>query len=74
MVIPNRLLYKKNKPIIQQKWKSKLFQNELKQCEEIVKGLDSQLSEQKYIVDMNNTEIVNQIKNITRQLVQKGRL
>ncbi|MNN66490.1 hypothetical protein D3C81_1820720 [compost metagenome] len=74
MVMPNRLLYKKNKPIIQQKWKSKLFQNELNQCEEIVKGLDPELSEEKYIVDMKDTKVVNGIKNITRQLVQKGRL
>jgi len=74
MVMPQRLLYKKNKPIIQHKWKSKLFQNELKQCEEIVKGLDPGLSQQKYIVNMDNSEIVSQIKNITRQLVQKGRL
>lgn len=74
MVMPNRLLYKKNKPIIQQKWKSKLFQNELKQCEEIVKGLDPELSEAKYIVDMTDIKIADEIKNITRQLVQKGRL
>lgn len=74
MVMPNRLLYKKNKPIIQQKWKAKLFQNELKQCEDIVKGLDPELSDKKYIVDMDNSEIVGQIKNITRQVVQKGRL
>lgn len=74
LVMPQRLLYKKNKPIIQQKWKSRLFQNELKQCEDIVKGLDPELSEKKYIVDMDNAEIVGQIKNITRQLVQKGRL
>lgn len=74
MVISERLLYKKNKPIIQKKWKSKLFQNELKQCEEIVKGLDPQLSREKYILDMSDTIIVNQIKNITKQLVQKGRL
>lgn len=74
MVMTEKLLYKKNKPIINQKWKSKLFQNELKQCEEIVKGLDPELSGQKYILDMDNVQIVNQIKNITRQLVQKGRL
>ncbi len=74
MVIPGRVLYKKNKPIIQKKWKLKLFQNELKQCEEIVRGLDPDLSEAKYILDMNNSTIVGQIKNITRQLVQKGRL
>lgn len=74
MVMPSRLLYKKNKPIIQQRWKSKLFQNELKQCEEIVKGLDPELSEEKYIVDMKDIKIVDEIKNITRQLVQKGRL
>lgn len=74
MVIPERLLYKKNKPIIERKWKMKLFQNELKQCEEIVKGLDPELSENRYILDMDNSKIVEQIKNITRQLVQKGRL
>ncbi len=74
MVQPNRLLYKKNKPIIQKKWKAKLFQNELKQCEEIVKGLYAELSEEKYILDMNDPIIVDQIKNITKQLVQKGRL
>lgn len=74
MVQPNRLLYKKNQPIIQKKWKAKLFQNELKQCEEIVKGLDSELSAEKYILQMNDPVIVSQIKNITKQLVQKGRL
>lgn len=74
MVIPERLLYKKNKPIIQKRWKQKLFQNELKQCEEIVKGLDPELSAEKYILDMKDVVIVNQIKNITKQLVQKGRL
>lgn len=74
MVQTNRILYKKNKPIIQKKWKAKLFQNELKQCEEIVKGLDSELSVHKYILDMDDTIIVDQIKNITKQLVQKGRI
>ncbi len=74
MVQPNRQLYKKNKPIIQKKWKANLFQNELKQCEEIVKGLDSELSAEKYILQMNDPVIVSQIKNITKQLVQKGRL
>lgn len=74
MVIPSRLLYKKNKPIIQRKWKQKLFQNELKQCEEIVKGLDPDLSHEKYILNMNDISVVDQIKNITKELVQKGRL
>ena len=74
MVIPTRLLYKKNKPIIQKKWKLKLFQNELKQCEDIVKGLDSDLSHEKYILNMSDLNVVNQIKNITKELVQKGRL
>lgn len=74
MVIPSRLLYKKNKPIIQKKWRLKLFQNELKQCEDIVKGLDPELSNEKYILNMNDLDIVNQIKNITKELVQKGRL
>lgn len=74
MVQPNRLLYKKNQPIIQKKWKAKLFQNELKQSEEIVKGLDPELAEEKYILEMNDPAIVDQIKNITKQLVQKGRL
>lgn len=74
MVIPSRLLYKKNKPIIQKKWKLKLFQNELKQCEDIVKGLDPEFSSEKYILDMSDLIIVNQIKNITKELVQKGRL
>ena len=74
MVIPSRLLYKKNKPIIQKKWKLKLFQNELKQCEDIVKGLEPELSSEKYILDMSDLIIVNQIKNITKELVQKGRL
>ena len=72
MVIPTRLLYKKNKPIIQKKLK--LFQNELKQCEDIVKGLDSDLSHEKYILNMSDLNVVNQIKNITKELVQKGRL
>ncbi|HHX59426.1 MAG TPA: ParA family protein [Epulopiscium sp.] len=74
MTIPSRLLYQKNKPIIQKKWAGKLFQNELKQCEHIVKGLDSELSKNKYILDMDNVDIVSQIKNITKQIVQKGRL
>lgn len=74
MVMPSRLLYKKNKPIIQKKWKLKLFQNELKQCEDIVKGLDSELSKEKYILNMSDINVVNQIKNITKELVQKGRL
>ena len=74
MVIPERLLYKKNKPIIQRRWKNKLFQNELKQCEEIVKGLDPELSNEKYILDMRDPIIVDQIKNITKQLIQRGRL
>ena len=74
MVIPERLLYKKNKPIIQRRWKNKLFQNELKQCEEIVKGLDPDLSNEKYILDMRDPIIVDQIKNITKQLIQRGRL
>ena len=74
MVIPGILLYKKNKPIIKKKWKSKLFQNELKQSEEIVKGLDPELSDEKYILNMTDYIIVDEIKNITKQLVQKGRL
>ena len=74
MVIPGRLLYKKNKPIIKKKWKSKLFQNELKQSDEIVKGLDPELSDEKYILNMTDYIIVDEIKNITKQLVQKGRL
>lgn len=74
MVIPTRKLYQKNKPIIQKRWTAKLFQNELKQCEDIVKGLDSELSATKYILDMGNEDIVSQIKNITKQVLQKGRL
>lgn len=74
MVIPERLLYKKNKPIIQKKWNTKLYQNELKQSETIVKGLDHQLSKEKYILNMSDPIIVDQIKNITKQLVQRGRL
>ena len=74
MVVKDRQLYKKNKPIIQSQWKQKLFQNELKQCEEIVKGLDQDLAQEKYILNMKDTTIVEQIKNITKQLVQKGRL
>ena len=73
--ITNLLIYsKKNKPIIKKKWKSKLFQNELKQSEEIVKGLDPELSDEKYILNMTDYIIVDEIKNITKQLVQKGRL
>ncbi len=75
MVIPNRLLYKKNQPIIRKRWNTLLFQNELNQCEDIVKGLDPELSgNNKYIIDMNNPTIVNQMKNITKQLLQKGRI
>lgn len=74
MAIPSRLLYKKNKPIIQKKWKSKLFQNELKQCEDIVKGLDPELASEKYILNMKDWNVVDQIKNITKELIQKGRL
>ena len=51
-----------------------MFQNELKQCEEIVKGLDPELSNEKYILDMRDPIIVDQIKNITKQLIQRGRL
>lgn len=74
MVLPSRLLYKKNKPIIQRQWKTLLFNNELNQCEEIGKGLDSELSPVKYIIDMENGIIVTQMKNITKQLLQKGRI
>ena len=68
------MLFRSNKHIIQKKWKLKLFQNELKQCEDIVKGLDSELSNEKYILNMSDINVVNQIKNITKELVQKGRL
>lgn len=74
MVLPNRLLYKKNQPIIRKRWSTLLFQNELHQCEDIVKGLDPELSCNKYIIDMSNPLIVNQMKNITKQLLQKGRI
>lgn len=74
MVNSSRKLYKKNKPIIKNKWKTKLFTNELSQREEIVKGLDSGLSDYKYIIDMSDSEIVNQMKNITKEILQKGRV
>ena len=37
-------------------------------------GLDSDLSHEKYILNMSDLNVVNQIKNITKELVQKGRL
>lgn len=74
MVIPNRLLYKKNKEIIRDEWPAKLFLNELRQYEEITKSIENEEPEQRYILNLNNEEIVQQMKNITRQLCQRGEL
>ena len=74
MVIPNRLLYKKNKEIIREEWPAKLFLNELRQYEEITKAIENEDPEQRYIINLNNDDIVQQMKNITRQLCQKGEL
>ena len=74
MVNPSRLLYKKTKPKITSKWKTKLFNNELFMREEIVKGLDPTLTTEKYIIDMDDDKIVDQMKNITTEILQKGRI
>ena len=74
MVIPNRLLYKRNKEIIREEWPAKLFLNELRQYEEITKAIENEDPEQRYILNLNNDDIVQQMKNITRQLCQKGEL
>jgi chromosome partitioning atpase len=74
MVIPNRLLYKRNKEIIREEWPAKLFLNELRQYEEITKAIENEDPEQRYIINLNNDDIVQQMKNITRQLCQKGEL
>jgi len=74
MVIPNRLLYKRNKEIIIEEWPAKLFLNELRQYEEITKAIENEDPEQRYIINLNNDDIVQQMKNITRQLCQKGEL
>lgn len=74
MVIPTRQLYKKIKPKINQQWKTKLFMNELSQKECIIKGLDNEFEGNKYIVDMDEATIVQQMKGITTELLQKGRI
>lgn len=74
MVNTSRLLYKKTKPKIASKWKTKLFSNELYLREEIVKGLDPILGTEKYIINMSDPVIVEQMKNITTEILQKGRI
>lgn len=74
MVVSNRVLYKNHKADIQSRWPSKLFQNELKQFEEIAKSIENDSPEDRYILNMKDKLIVNQIENITKELIQKGRL
>jgi chromosome partitioning protein len=74
MARTDRKLYKKIKPEIVKKWKTKVFSNELSHREEIIKGLDPILNEgNKYILEMDS-HISNQISNITTEMIIKGRI
>lgn len=59
MVIQNRKLYKKFKERIQSDWPAKLFLNELKQCEEITKAIENDNPEDRYILNLNNQEVIS---------------
>ena len=74
MVIPSRVLYKDHKNGLSARWPNKLFQNELKQCEEISKNIENLIPEHRYILNLKDKVVVEQMKNITRQIIQKGRL
>lgn len=75
MVIPTRVLYKNHKADLLARWPNKLFQNELKQYEEISKNIENENPEDRYIINLRKDEtVVEQMKNITRQIIQKGRL
>lgn len=74
MVFVNKILYKNHKSEIQKRWPAKLFQNELKQYEEISKSIENNSPECRFILNMKDNSITEQIKNITRELIQKGRL
>jgi chromosome partitioning protein len=76
MVRVDRVLYKELKPKIKEKWKTKLFNNELLLREEITKGLNpnSESNGYKYIINMTEGRIVNQMINITKEIMQKGRI
>lgn len=74
MVNSSRLLYKKIKPQILKEWKTKLFTNEIFQRECIIKGLDGSFETKKYIIDMDDPILVDQMKNVTKEILQKGRI
>lgn len=73
-VYVNKVLYKKYKPEIEKKWSGKLLVNELKQCEDITKSIENEEPQDRFITNLKNEEIKEQLINITKEIMQKGRL
>lgn len=78
MVRPNWIIYQEIKDKILQTgdWKDKLFSSELKYKIKIAKALspDEREKRSQYIYDFDDDELKNQIIEITRELMIKGRL
>lgn len=75
MVMPNKILYKKHSRSLKEKWAGKVFSAELRQCEEITKAIENDDPMARYILNLDNSkEAKEQIRNITMQIIAKGRL
>jgi len=71
MVDERRKMYKKGKASLSEKYKNKLFESELSNREDIAKAIDDDLSKEKYLFEIKNPEVKNEIINITKELVRR---
>ena len=78
MVRPDWRIYSEIKEKLKERpeWKNKLFDSELKYRIKIAKALSPEERDKhsQYIIDLNDDELKNQIIEITRELITKGRL
>ncbi|MGP1568827.1 MAG: ParA family protein [Peptoanaerobacter stomatis] len=74
MVVPNKVLYKKHSASLKEKWGTKILPTELRQWEGIAKAIENEDPYNRYILNLNNEESIEQIKNITKQIRQKGEI
>ena len=77
MVRPDWRIYSEIREELEKRpeWKNKLFDSELKYRIKIAKALSPEERDKhsQYIIDLNDEELKDQIIEITRELITKGR-
>lgn len=77
MVAPYKKLYKNHIKELKEKWRNMIFPTYLKQYEEISKSIENDSPEDRYILNLTDTkadEAIEQIKQISMQIMQRGEI